>query len=156
MLYVIAASRAVQCQQCCLIHVACICLLAGLTPSSCLLRQARHNGAVVLIYRVVQCAHTPSAAAAALHVSAPPHVHMCVNNALDGAWVWMSCAGKGWESFTSAALTALAKQRSGLVFLLWGKYAQDRCAKLDMRKHHVLKSVHPSPLSAHRVGQCYR
>eukprot|EP00878_Enallax_costatus_P011606 GHUV01012114.1.p1 GENE.GHUV01012114.1~~GHUV01012114.1.p1 ORF type:complete len:457 (+),score=171.53 GHUV01012114.1:132-1502(+) len=61
-----------------------------------------------------------------------------------------SHAGKGWEGFTSAALSALVKQRSGIVFLLWGKFAQDRCAKLDMKKHHVLKSMHPSPLSAHR------
>uniref|UniRef100_A0A383VXT9 Uracil-DNA glycosylase n=1 Tax=Tetradesmus obliquus TaxID=3088 RepID=A0A383VXT9_TETOB len=61
-----------------------------------------------------------------------------------------SHAGKGWEGVTSAALAALAQRRSGIVFLLWGKFAQDRCAKLDMRRHHVLKSVHPSPLSAHR------
>jgi uracil DNA glycosylase len=36
------------------------------------------------------------------------------------------------------------------------RYAQDRCAKLDMKQHHVLKSVHPSPLSAHRVSERFK
>jgi uracil-DNA glycosylase len=58
--------------------------------------------------------------------------------------------GKGWEQFTDAAVHALAEQREHLVFLLWGSYAQKKGAFIDTDKHLVLKSVHPSPLSAYR------
>ena len=58
--------------------------------------------------------------------------------------------GKGWEAFTDAAIAALNAQREGLVFVLWGSYAQKKGAFIDESKHLVLKSVHPSPLSAHR------
>lgn len=57
---------------------------------------------------------------------------------------------KGWETFTDAAIHRLAEERTGLVFLLWGSYAQKKGAFIDSSKHLVLKSVHPSPLSAHR------
>jgi len=57
---------------------------------------------------------------------------------------------KGWETFTDAAIHQLAEERTGLVFLLWGSYAQKKGAFIDAKKHLVLKSVHPSPLSAHR------
>lgn len=57
---------------------------------------------------------------------------------------------KGWETFTDAAIHALAEEKKGLVFLLWGAYAQKKGAFIDEQKHLVLKSVHPSPLSAHR------
>ena len=57
---------------------------------------------------------------------------------------------KGWEVFTDAAIAALNKHREGLVFVLWGSYAQKKGAFIDESKHLVLKSVHPSPLSAHR------
>jgi uracil-DNA glycosylase len=58
--------------------------------------------------------------------------------------------GKGWETFTDAAIAALNAHREGLVFVLWGSYAQKKGAFIDESKHLVLKSVHPSPLSAHR------
>jgi uracil-DNA glycosylase len=58
--------------------------------------------------------------------------------------------GKGWEAFTDAAIAALNTHREGLVFVLWGSYAQKKGAFIDESKHLVLKSVHPSPLSAHR------
>lgn len=58
--------------------------------------------------------------------------------------------GKGWEQFTDAAIRALNDQRDGLVFVLWGSYAQKKGAVIDPRRHLVIKSVHPSPLSAHR------
>ncbi|ASP40606.1 uracil-DNA glycosylase [Bacterioplanes sanyensis] len=58
--------------------------------------------------------------------------------------------GKGWERFTDAAIAALNAQRQGLVFVLWGSYAQKKGAVIDTSRHLVLKSVHPSPLSAHR------
>jgi uracil-DNA glycosylase len=57
---------------------------------------------------------------------------------------------KGWEQFTDAAIAALNKHREGLVFVLWGSYAQKKGAFIDENKHLILKSVHPSPLSAHR------
>jgi uracil-DNA glycosylase len=58
--------------------------------------------------------------------------------------------GKGWEQFTDAIVSALNNQREGLVFLLWGSYAQKKGSFIDTRKHFVLQSAHPSPLSAHR------
>lgn len=57
---------------------------------------------------------------------------------------------KGWEQFTDAAIAALNKYRENLVFVLWGSYAQKKGAFIDEQKHLALKSVHPSPLSAHR------
>ena len=57
---------------------------------------------------------------------------------------------KGWEQFTDRAILELNKQRDGLVFLLWGSYAQKKGQLIDARKHLVLKAPHPSPLSAHR------
>jgi uracil-DNA glycosylase len=58
--------------------------------------------------------------------------------------------GKGWEQFTDRAIRALNDQRQGIVFLLWGSYAQKKGAFIDQSRHLVLKSVHPSPLSAYR------
>jgi uracil-DNA glycosylase len=58
--------------------------------------------------------------------------------------------GKGWEGFTDAAIDALNREREGIVFMLWGSYAQRKGQLIDTRRHQVLKSVHPSPLSAHR------
>ncbi|RZT91121.1 uracil-DNA glycosylase [Ancylomarina subtilis] len=57
---------------------------------------------------------------------------------------------KGWEEFTDAAIKALSEQREQLVFILWGSYAQKKGAQIDSTKHHIIKSAHPSPLSAHR------
>ncbi len=57
---------------------------------------------------------------------------------------------RGWEEFTDAAIKALANDREHLVFILWGSYAQGKAAYIDPSKHLVLKSAHPSPLSAYR------
>ncbi len=57
---------------------------------------------------------------------------------------------KGWEQFTDAAINALSEQRSGLVFLLWGSFAQAKAALINKSKHYILTAPHPSPLSAHR------
>lgn len=57
---------------------------------------------------------------------------------------------KGWEIFTDAAIRKLADERTNLVFLLWGAYAQKKEELIDNNKHLILKTVHPSPLSAHR------
>ncbi len=58
--------------------------------------------------------------------------------------------GKGWEGFTDHVIDALAREREGLVFLLWGSYAQAKGKLIDARRHCVLRAPHPSPLSAHR------
>ena len=58
--------------------------------------------------------------------------------------------GRGWEEFTDSAVARLAATREHLVFLLWGSYAQKKGAHLDGQRHCVLRSPHPSPLSAHR------
>ena len=57
---------------------------------------------------------------------------------------------KGWETFTDAIVQSLNDGRDGLVFMLWGSYAQKKGAVIDREKHLVLKAPHPSPLSAHR------
>ena len=59
-------------------------------------------------------------------------------------------AGKGWEGFTDHVVETLAREREGLVFLLWGAYAQKKGAMIDTGRHRVLRAPHPSPLSAHR------
>lgn len=58
--------------------------------------------------------------------------------------------GKGWEQFTDSVIDSLSKNRNNLVFMLWGSYAQKKGANIDQSKHLVMKSPHPSPLSAHR------
>jgi len=61
-----------------------------------------------------------------------------------------SHAGKGWETFTDASLHRLAEEKNNLVFILWGAYAQKKGGFIDSNRHMVIKSPHPSPLSAYR------
>jgi uracil-DNA glycosylase len=58
--------------------------------------------------------------------------------------------GKGWEQFTDQIIKAVNRQREGVVFMLWGSYAQKKSTIIDSSRHLILKSVHPSPLSAYR------
>ncbi len=58
--------------------------------------------------------------------------------------------GKGWEAFTDAVVDRLNREREGLVFLLWGSYAQAKGKFIDRTRHAVLRAPHPSPLSAYR------
>jgi uracil-DNA glycosylase len=58
--------------------------------------------------------------------------------------------GKGWERFTDAIIQRLSATHHGLVFLLWGRYSQQKDMLIDTERHYVLKAPHPSPLSAHR------
>jgi uracil-DNA glycosylase len=58
----------------------------------------------------------------------------------------------GWQTFTDAAIRALASKREHLVYMLWGGYARGKAYMIDDRKNLVLQSVHPSPLSANRGG----
>lgn len=61
-----------------------------------------------------------------------------------------SHVGRGWEEFTDATIRRLSAGRDGLVFVLWGSHAQKKIPLIDTKKHLVLKSAHPSPLSAYR------
>jgi uracil-DNA glycosylase len=58
--------------------------------------------------------------------------------------------GKGWEELTDAAIAALNSRREHIVFMLWGSYAQRKGQFIDRRKHLVLQTSHPSPLSVYR------
>ena len=57
---------------------------------------------------------------------------------------------RGWEEFTTHTVRVINKELSGVVFLLWGKYAQEKGSLIDTKRHHVLTCPHPSGLSAHR------
>jgi uracil-DNA glycosylase len=57
---------------------------------------------------------------------------------------------KGWEEFTDSVIKKLSDNREGLVFMLWGSYAQKKGLVIDKKKHLVLQTVHPSPLSVYR------
>ena len=59
---------------------------------------------------------------------------------------------KGWEIFTDTVIKTISNEKSGIVFLLWGSFAQAKANLIDFQKHHILKAVHPSPLSANRGG----
>jgi uracil-DNA glycosylase len=61
-----------------------------------------------------------------------------------------SHAKKGWETFTSQAISKLSREQEGIVFILWGKYAQDKGKVIDTKKHFIVACAHPSGLSAHR------
>lgn len=65
-----------------------------------------------------------------------------------------SHAGRGWEKFTDRVVRELSDRREGLVFLLWGKYAQQKGAIVDRSRHHVLEAAHPSPYSASGFFGC--
>ena len=56
---------------------------------------------------------------------------------------------KGWETFTNTVIGKLSEKRVGLVFLLWGKFAQEKEALIDTNRHYLLKAAHPSPYSAY-------
>ncbi|MBE6196813.1 MAG: uracil-DNA glycosylase [Rikenellaceae bacterium] len=61
-----------------------------------------------------------------------------------------SHAGRGWELFTDAVVRAIAREKQGVVYMLWGSYAQKKGAIADPTRNCILKAVHPSPLSAYR------
>ena len=61
-----------------------------------------------------------------------------------------SHAGMGWERFTDAVVRQVAEQKEGVVYMLWGSYAQKKASFVDPSRNLILKAVHPSPLSAYR------
>ncbi len=56
----------------------------------------------------------------------------------------------GWECFTDAVIAKLSSEKKGLVFMLWGTFAQKKSLLINSKKHHILKTTHPSPFSAHK------
>ncbi len=56
----------------------------------------------------------------------------------------------GWEEFTNAVIQKISDQKEGVIFLLWGRFAQNKKAFIDLNKHFVLEAPHPSPFSAHK------
>ena len=56
---------------------------------------------------------------------------------------------KGWENFTDTVIRKISDAREGVVFILWGRYAQAKESLIDAARHHILKAAHPSPFSAH-------
>ena len=60
--------------------------------------------------------------------------------------------GKGWETFTDAVIKCVSDEKKNVVFMLWGKYAQDKGKVIDESKHYVLKAKHPSPMAANYGG----
>ncbi|OWK61183.1 Uracil-DNA glycosylase [Lonchura striata] len=65
-------------------------------------------------------------------------------------WDATSHKERGWEQFTDVVVSWLNKNLHGLVFMLWGAYAQRKGSSIDRKRHHVLQTVHPSPLSVNR------
>lgn len=61
---------------------------------------------------------------------------------------------KGWEQFTDAAIRKISEQKKGIVFILWGKYAQTKEELIDANKHFILKAAHPSPLAGGAFFGC--
>ncbi|XP_063171741.1 uracil-DNA glycosylase isoform X1 [Candoia aspera] len=57
---------------------------------------------------------------------------------------------RGWEQFTDAVVSWLNENLDGLVFMLWGAYAQRKGSSIDRKRHHILQTAHPSPFSVHR------
>jgi uracil-DNA glycosylase len=57
---------------------------------------------------------------------------------------------KGWERFTDAVISIVSKNKTGIVFILWGKFAQEKEKLIDTTRHFILKAAHPSPFSAYR------
>jgi len=61
----------------------------------------------------------------------------------------LSHKNKGWETFTDEVIKKISREKTGVIFLLWGKHAQSKESLIDSGKHYILKAAHPSPLSAY-------
>ena len=55
----------------------------------------------------------------------------------------------GWEQFTNRVIQEISQKKEGVIFLLWGRFAQDKAELIDKNKHHILTAPHPSPFSAY-------
>jgi uracil-DNA glycosylase len=57
---------------------------------------------------------------------------------------------RGWETFTDTVISKISEKKEGIIFILWGSFAQAKAELIDKTKHHIIKSPHPSPFSADR------
>lgn len=122
-------------------HGLCFSVPDGITPPPSL----------VNIYKEIETdLGRPSATHGDLTAWAHQGVLLLNSTLTVAAHLAASHAGRGWEEFTDAVIRALATRREGIVYMLWGSYAQRKAAIVDENKNLVLKSVHPSPLSAYR------
>ncbi|GAB4137508.1 MAG: uracil-DNA glycosylase [Bacteroidia bacterium] len=62
--------------------------------------------------------------------------------------------GQGWEEFTDSVIRSLSEKREGIVFILWGRHAQNKKSLIDTSKHYILEAAHPSPYSANNFFGC--
>jgi len=62
--------------------------------------------------------------------------------------------GKGWEQFTDAVISCISSNMNGIVFLLWGRFAQAKASLIDASRHHILTAPHPSPLARGGFSGC--
>ena len=74
-------------------------------------------------------------------------IKLCTNCKREYSW---KPPKKGWEKLTDEAIKSLSKEREHIVFILWGRYAQEKESLIDTKKHFIIKSPHPSPFSAHK------
>lgn len=122
-------------------HGLCFSVPDGITPPPSL----------VNIYKEIESdLGRPSATHGDLTAWARQGVLLLNSTLTVAAHLAASHAGRGWEEFTDAVIRALATRREGVVYMLWGSYAQRKASIVDENKNLVLKSVHPSPLSAYR------
>lgn len=122
-------------------HGLCFSVPDGITPPPSL----------VNIYKEIESdLGRPSATHGDLTAWARQGVLLLNSTLTVAAHLAASHVGRGWEEFTDAVIRALATRREGVVYMLWGSYAQRKAAIVDENKNLVLKSVHPSPLSAYR------
>ncbi|HZH68622.1 MAG TPA: uracil-DNA glycosylase, partial [Chitinophagales bacterium] len=61
---------------------------------------------------------------------------------------------KGWEQFTDVIINKISERKSGVVFILWGRYAQQKVKLIDDTKHYILTAAHPSPFSVSKFYGC--
>ncbi len=122
-------------------HGLCFSVPDGITPPPSL----------VNIYKEIESdLGRPSATHGDLTAWARQGVLLLNSTLTVAAHLAASHVGRGWEEFTDAVIRALATRREGVVYMLWGSYAQRKASIVDENKNLVLKSVHPSPLSAYR------
>lgn len=62
--------------------------------------------------------------------------------------------GKGWEQFTDAVISCISSNMNGIIFLLWGRFAQAKASLIDVSRHHILTAPHPSPLARGGFSGC--
>ena len=122
-------------------HGLCFSVPQGIPPPPSLLNIFREIGRDLGLPRPVSGDLTPWARQGVLLLNAT----LTVRSGEAG-----SHQGRGWERFTDAVIRSVSENGNGSIFLLWGRYAQQKAELIDAERHYILKAPHPSPLSAHR------